>query len=706
MSSKKYKLFKASDDGKAVPCAFFASAEGCRGGDKCRFLHELPSAPKREHVAAAVSVKRERAASVVSSESEGEGAGAISPPPVASATKASAKAKAPIAIVKQENSAKKPEKKKKNSPCAFFASPEGCKCGDKCRFLHEHVQPSAQKKERTAPAASSPAPLTTTSAKANTKANNTIATGKKTKEDNNNSAKKPEKKKNRRSGDGDIFAAPKGSDSTSPFRPAKKARHEQDQSNQSAQKAKTSQLASPPTPKGTPKAQSRPNSAKKAPKEEPAKTATPSFRQLNHPVVSFSIQQKDTQPPPPIKTPNEPSFRQLNLPVASFAIPGFELKGMKDTSPTIETPTEPEIPSLPLPKSTPEGRKWQDAVIKTRAHARYATGFDFQKLIAQDEANGSGKASDWIQAKPFGDWCKNNPQAIAIDCEMCETKDPATGSKNHRALCRISIVNADDPKEVLLDTLVKPAWPVSDYRTWVNGIEKKHLENVEFTMEHAQAFLMALCSEETVILGHAVYNDLAAMLMIHHCNVDSSYLFAVKDEPEANPGLKDITKGLLELDMPKTHDSVNDALMAFRCLEVWLEKDGKVEPVERTKLTKNKNATSQLFIHRIPKICQKTHLETMFLNHTSIQPVDVNDFDFNGEIGKTVATFASPRHANLAFASLEGEHDPDASGRLQKKVFLRSGGYIRVRKMVHEKGNGKAAAAAAEEASAGADSGK
>jgi hypothetical protein len=102
MSSKKYKLFKASDDGKAVPCAFFASAEGCRGGDKCRFLHELPSAPKREHVAAAVSVKRERAASVVSSESEGEGAGAISPPPVASATKASAKAKAPIAIVKEE----------------------------------------------------------------------------------------------------------------------------------------------------------------------------------------------------------------------------------------------------------------------------------------------------------------------------------------------------------------------------------------------------------------------------------------------------------------------------------------------------------------------------------------------------------------------------------------------------------------------------
>jgi RNA exonuclease 1 len=52
-------------------------------------------------------------------------------------------------------------------------------------------------------------------------------------------------------------------------------------------------------------------------------------------------------------------------------------------------------------------------------------------------------------------------------------------------------------------------------------------------------------------------------------------------------------------------------------------------------------------------------------------------------------TFASPRHANLAFSSLDGDQDQDSSGRLQKKVFLRNGGYIRVRKMVHERVNKK-----------------
>jgi RNA exonuclease 1 len=620
MSAKKYKLFKASGDGKAAPCAFFASLEGCKNGRKCKFLHEKKSAPEREVIAAVP--KRDRSASVVSSESEG--GGVPLPPTVTCANESGPEATG--------NMSKTPETKKtKEGGCLFFASKDGCKSGSKCRFSHElPLTPKGESESVTNKGGGSIDQANPCSVKPITSAR---AIG----------------KKNRRSGDGDIFAAPKGTALSSSLRPAKKA--------------KNSQIESPLLQKAQISKQ-------------------PQFPLSHHHDMSSN---GATKVEPPTGSA-EPSFRQLNLPIAAFSIPGFQLK---DPHTSNDSTHKSNVPNLPLPKSTPEGRKWQEAVIKTRENTRYPTVYDFQKLRDQDVANGSAMPSDWVKARSFGDWCRNNPQTIAIDCEMCETQDPVTGFKNHRALCRLSIVNGDNTDEVLLDTLVKPCWPVTDYRTWVNGIEKKHLENVEFTIRHAQEFLMALCSEETVILGHAVHNDLAAMRMEHHCVVDSSFLFDVKDEVDANPGLKDITKALLAIDMPKTHDSVNDALMAFRCLEVWLEKGGDVEPVERIKSTKNKLATSQLFIHRIPQICQKSHLETMFLNHTSIQPIDIQDFEFNGDIGKTMLTFASPRHANLAFSSLDGDQDQDSSGRLQKKVFLRNGGYIRVRKMVHERVNKK-----------------
>ena len=47
-----------------------------------------------------------------------------------------------------------------------------------------------------------------------------------------------------------------------------------------------------------------------------------------------------------------------------------------------------------------------------------------------------------------------------------------------------------------MNTLVKPEWPVKDYRTWVNGIKKEDLEGVEFTLRHAQMFMNALCSNQ------------------------------------------------------------------------------------------------------------------------------------------------------------------------------------------------------------------
>jgi RNA exonuclease 1 len=335
---------------------------------------------------------------------------------------------------------------------------------------------------------------------------------------------------------------------------------------------------------------------------------------------------------------------------------------------------------LPLPKSTENGRKWLEAVLKTREHDRYKRSFDFTKYKELDQNNGI--QCEWIKAKPFGSWCESNPQAIAIDCEMCETKDPLSGAKNHKALCRVSVVNAENPDEVLLDTLVKPVWPVTDYRSRINGIKKKHLDSVEFTMRHAQAFMMALCSEETVIVGHALHNDLSALNMEHHCSADSSFLFHAKDSKTATVSLKDLVSTILQKTMPETHDSVNDARKALECVLHWTKNGGEVAEIERTS---NSLKGKELFVHRIPKRCKAQNLSSMFQQHTDIEPTEIDEIEYSGHTGKTQVTFRTPRHAKLAFDSLEGAAEPDKSGRLQKKVYLRNGDYVRIRKMVFER---------------------
>ena len=40
------------------------------------------------------------------------------------------------------------------------------------------------------------------------------------------------------------------------------------------------------------------------------------------------------------------------------------------------------------------------------------------------------------------------PSVLAMDCEMCETTDPVTGSVDGNTLVRISIINGHNPSEV------------------------------------------------------------------------------------------------------------------------------------------------------------------------------------------------------------------------------------------------------------------
>jgi len=539
--------------------------------------------------------------------------------------------------------------------CAFFASPAGCRNGDKCKFLHSTEKQSSAKQTIVAEVSETGSVISSESEGETMDFVSPPASIEKPKvkveaEKTKQQPKKKNKRKSASSSDtaDNLFANPRGKSNTSAV--TKKANN----TNSPNKKQKTSNGGSS-------------NSKSQTTKGASTSSQAPGFRNLisSLPVASFSI-------------PEDPKIEKMET----------------RTSPAAKTSSESSSSSPPewyddlvLPKNTETGRKWMKAVQKSREHERYKNAFDFVRHKELEKEKGI--PSDWIKAKPFGPWCKSNPQAIAIDCEMCETQDPLSGAKNPKALCRISVVNAENPEEVLLDTLVKPSWPVIDYRSWINGIKKEHLDRVEFTLRHAQAFMMALCSEETVIVGHAVQNDLAALNMEHHCNADSSFLYFAKGTTTSQVSLKDLVQNIFQKPMPETHDSVNDARKALECYLHWVERDGNVEEIERTqrRTATNPLASSQLFVHRIPKVCKPENLSSMIVKHTDIQPITVDPIEFTGTFGRTLVTFKSGRHCRLAFETLEGTAEEDPSGRSQKKVYLRDGGHIKVRKMVHDFAN-------------------
>lgn len=61
--------------------------------------------------------------------------------------------------------------------------------------------------------------------------------------------------------------------------------------------------------------------------------------------------------------------------------------------------------------------------------------------------------------------------ALAMDCEGVGVGPK--GSKNVAA--RVSLVN--EHGECVYDVYIKPSQPVTDYRTWLTGIDKKHLDS-------------------------------------------------------------------------------------------------------------------------------------------------------------------------------------------------------------------------------------
>jgi DNA-directed RNA polymerase subunit M/transcription elongation factor TFIIS len=167
---------------------------------------------------------------------------------------------------------------------------------------------------------------------------------------------------------------------------------------------------------------------------------------------------------------------------------------------------------------------------------------------------------------------------IAIDCEMVDVTEAKQATR--KALARLSAVDASGA--VLIDELVQPPVPVSDYLTQWSGISARMLEGVTTTLADAQQMLLrCMGGSDCILVGHGLENDLHALRMVHDRVVDTAVCYPRSNvEDGRKQSLRTLASKLLKQKIQQDgqdaagrddagnkgigHDSVEDASTAMR----------------------------------------------------------------------------------------------------------------------------------------------
>ncbi|KAL4754466.1 hypothetical protein BDW72DRAFT_200707 [Aspergillus terricola var. indicus] len=145
---------------------------------------------------------------------------------------------------------------------------------------------------------------------------------------------------------------------------------------------------------------------------------------------------------------------------------------------------------------------------------------------------------------------------VAIDCEMVGIgPDP----DNDSALARVSIVNYNGDQ--VYDSYVRPKEMVTDWRTHVSGILPKHMAEAR-SLEQVQKEVAGIL-EGRILVGHALRNDLDALLLSHpkrDIRDTSKHPPYRKVAGGGSPRLKILASEFLGLNIQAgAHSSVEDA---------------------------------------------------------------------------------------------------------------------------------------------------
>ncbi|KAL3097209.1 hypothetical protein niasHT_030204 [Heterodera trifolii] len=155
---------------------------------------------------------------------------------------------------------------------------------------------------------------------------------------------------------------------------------------------------------------------------------------------------------------------------------------------------------------------------------------------------------------------------FVIDCEMCLTTD------QRLELARISMLN--EAGETLMDELVKPYNKIIDYITFKSGITEKMLSKVNTRLKDIQKRICALLTDDAILCGHSLENDLLALQLSHPFCIDTSLLFNFSGRAFVRSGLKALADIFLNEKIQNSrqgHCSLQDAMATLKLLKLKLE---------------------------------------------------------------------------------------------------------------------------------------
>lgn len=320
-------------------------------------------------------------------------------------------------------------------PCAFFNSPEGCRNGAKCKFLHG-----------TTPSFSAPVPEPVRFQVESVKANNARSFS-----SSIEVAKPIVAKPIVRSVQAPPPSQPSHAASTvvqtftqssSQISTPKSSKHEKRPSsvlNEGAANIYSFPLAPPSSEKldSATKRQRR--------KMEEEEDSNFLFDVVNVALKNGQLPNSPEMPrsnfaePQNLFIPPSDVMRTLSTSGTDHATKGPERhhKSNHKSASTFSTNTVP-LSSVGSDMSGPPFT-WEQLVAKTQSHPKFAKEYVFD-----------GFDSTWIKSRSAAEWrdAKKPLKVMAIDCEMCQTVDPVTNNFEQNALIRFSIVNGLNPEEV------------------------------------------------------------------------------------------------------------------------------------------------------------------------------------------------------------------------------------------------------------------